>query len=160
MTIRYFLLLGTASLFLSIGNAMTGDSAPSTHDPTPAIAQLPPCPPPPPPLNTLAPGSDPEPPWAQALQLSSEQQQQIRNIHKQGIQNIQKLQQQLFAADRQLRSLFKRGAVIAQLRQQHQYIQTLRQQLDNNHFEMMLAERQVLTPDQRLQLDEGMPQPW
>lgn len=51
-------------------------------------------------------------------------------------------------SERELRSRLQRDATIQQLRQQYQEVQQLRQQLDENRFEALLAERQVLTPAQ------------
>jgi len=42
------------------------------------------------------------------------------------------------------------------LRQQHQEVQGLRNQLDNQRFETMLEIRQVLTPEQRTKMAELM----
>jgi len=42
------------------------------------------------------------------------------------------------------------------LRQQHQEVQGLRNQLDNQRFETMLETRQVLTPEQRTKMAELM----
>lgn len=102
-----------------------------------------------------APSTDkvpPAPPWAQAVNLSTEQKEQIAAIHKQAKQEVDKLHQELFAADQQMRSLLESNASIEKLRQQYQQIQQLRQQLANTHFEAMLAERQVLTSDQLTQV--------
>jgi hypothetical protein len=52
------------------------------------------------------------------------------------------------AAEQQLRSLLQSQASIQSLRQQHQKVQQLRQQLDDNQFDALLAERQVLTAEQ------------
>jgi Spy/CpxP family protein refolding chaperone len=61
-------------------------------------------------------------------------------------------------ADKQMRLLFTSDASPEKLRKQHQTIQRLRQKLDNKRFEMMLAERQVLTTQQRTQLGKLMEQ--
>jgi Spy/CpxP family protein refolding chaperone len=58
-----------------------------------------------------------------------------------------------------MHSLLTSDASTDKLRQQHQQIQKLHQQLDDQHFETMLAVRQVLTPEQRQQLDKLMQQP-
>ena len=53
-----------------------------------------------------------------------------------------------------MRSLLANDASEEQLRQQHQNIQGLRQQLGNNRFETMLQVREILTPEQRTQMAE------
>ena len=116
--------------------------------PIEAIAQLPPCPPPPPRTGEVPAA----PPWAKDLNLSTEQKERIAAIHEQARQDIDKLHAQLLTADNQMRSLLESNASPEQLRQQHQRIQQMHQQLDNKHFETMLAERQVLTPEQLAQL--------
>ena len=175
---RYLLVLGTTSVILQIASGMgvnqsqlrniSPGSAIAQFPPYPpphvttetAIAQFPPCPPPPPPMMGMESESQTEPPWAKNINLSNEQRSRIQAVHEQGIKGIQKIQQQLFEADGKMRSLLESSTPLEQLRQQQQYIQTLRQQIDNNHFEMMLAERQVLTQEQLIQLKELMQQQW
>lgn len=148
-------LLSTTLLLLPIGAGMALSkplSAPIEVNSASAssIAQLPPFSPPPPPTGEMPPA----PPWAKDINLSTEQKQRIATIHEQARQDIDKLHQQLFAADSQMRSLLESNASSEQLRQQHQRIQQMHQQLDNKHFETMLAERQVLTPEQLAQLSQ------
>ncbi len=163
------LLLGAASLMLPIGSAialsqpelalMAANPTPSS---TPNSQCLPPPPmgegPPPPPMgenqSEVAPTA---PPWAKDLNLSDEQQERIQKIHEQGKKEMEELRPQLMAADEKMRSLLESDSSSDQLHQQHQQIQKLRQQADDKHFEMMLAERQVLTPEQRAQLAKLMP---
>jgi len=157
---RYLLPLSLASLVIPIASAIAiAGPQLANLNPASAIAQFPPCPPPPPPMGMES-GSIPEPPWAKNLNLSTEQRERIQAVHQQGIKAMQQLQLQLFEADYQMRSLLESSAPKEQLRQQHQYIQTLRQQLDSNHFEMMLAERQLLTPEQLTELKRLMQQQW
>jgi len=151
---RYLLVLGAVSLIVPM--AIAQPQLPKLTFGESAIAQLPPCPPPPPHLRGMEAGNLPEPPWAKNLNLSTEQRSRIQAIHQQGIKAIEEAQKRLFAADNQMRSLLESSVPLAQLRQQHQQIQALRQQLDNNHFEMMLAEREVLTPEQVIDLKRVM----
>jgi Spy/CpxP family protein refolding chaperone len=53
-----------------------------------------------------------------------------------------------------MRSLLAENANPDELRQQHQQIQTLHQQLGNQRFETMLQVREILTPEQRSQMAE------
>ena len=161
MNWRYLFLLSTASLLLPIGSAVAfsqiksasiGDSSNSST----LIAQMPPCPPP---RGEAQRGGTLEPPWAKDLNLSTEQRDRIKTLHEQAKKDIEGVRQQLMEADRQMRSLLASDTSSDQLRQQHQQIETLHQQLDNKRFEMMLAEREVLTPEQRSQLGKLMPPP-
>ena len=114
------------------------------------VAQMPPCPPPPPGMG----GESPEPPWARGLNLTTEQKERIKTIHEQAKTEIEGMQQQLMEADKQMRSLLATNTSTDDLRKQHQKITRLRQQLYNKHFETMLAEREVLTPEQLNQLTQ------
>lgn len=158
---RYLFVLGTTSLILQIASGMgVNQSQLPNVSAGNAIAQFPPCPPPPPhpPMMGMESASQTEPPWAKNINLSDEQRSRIHAVHEQGIKAIQKIQEQIFEADGKMRSLLESSAPLEQLRQQQQYIQTLRQQIDNNHFELMLAERQILTQEQLIQLKELMQQ--
>jgi Spy/CpxP family protein refolding chaperone len=97
-------------------------------------------------------------PWAKEINLSSEQEAQIKQLHEKGKKDTKSLSSQLMEAHKQMRSLFASGASPEKLRKQYQTVQGLRQKLDNKRFEMMLAERQVLTAQQRNQLGKLMEQ--
>ena len=92
------------------------------------------------------------------LELTSEQSTQIEAIHQQyrtiNEQNYQQLQQ----ARAEMRSLLAEDANPDELRQQHQEIQSLHQQLGDSRFEAMLQVREILTPQQRQQMAELMAQ--
>jgi len=163
MNWRFLLLTSTVSVLLPIGRvvaiAQTGSQATSPANNAPPlnfVAQMPLFPPPPPPPGMG--GESPEPPWAKGLNLTAEQKQRIKTIHEQAKPEIEGMRQQLMEADKQMRSLLESNTSTEELRKQHQKIQSLRQQLDNKHFEMMLTEREVLTPQQRNQLNQLMQQ--
>ena len=88
------------------------------------------------------------------LDLTPEQTQRIRDVRQQSRQSTQDLRQQIQAAHDQMRSLMASNASSDQLRQQHQRIQALRQQMANQRFEMLLLVREELTPAQRTKLAE------
>jgi hypothetical protein len=88
----------------------------------------------------------PAPPLAKDLNLSPEKRSQLMTVNKLARKEREQLHQQLMAAEQQLRSLLRSKASIQQLRQQHQEVRKLRQQWDENHFEALLGERQVMTP--------------
>ncbi len=88
------------------------------------------------------------------LDLTSEQSEQIAAIQDKFLSDNESLYQEMKANHQQMRSLFSNDATPEQLRQQHQAIQNLRQQLGNNRFETMLQIREILTPEQRDRLAE------
>ena len=92
------------------------------------------------------------------LNLTPEQSQQIEAIHERFHSDNETLYQEMRTNHQQLRSLLASDASEEQLRQQHQNIQGLRQQLGNNRFETMLQVREILTPEQRTQMAELMEQ--
>lgn len=165
MNPRHLLLIGAASLLIPVTSAI----AVTTTKSAPIIAQAPQNQRPdgegelgggfpPPPGGRGEQRGNGEPPWAKEINLSSEQKAQIKQLHEQAKKDTESLRSQLMEADKQMRSLFASDASPENLRQQHQKIQGLRQKLDNRRFEMMLAERQVLTAQQRTQLGKLMQQ--
>ncbi|MEO3705169.1 hypothetical protein [Trichormus azollae] len=83
------------------------------------------------------------------MNLSSEQKAQIKQLHEKAKKDTKSLSSQLMEADKQMRLPFASDASPEKLRKQYETIQELRQKLDNKPFEMMLAEGQVLTTQQR-----------
>jgi|JI8StandDraft_1071087.scaffolds.fasta_scaffold07243_3 periplasmic protein CpxP/Spy len=113
---------------------------------------------PPPPMGEVQGGDIPDPPWAKDINLTTQQREQIKTIHLNTRKEMEGLHKQLFEADKKMRSLLESNVSQDELKQQHEQIQKLHQQLDNKHFDSMLAERQVLTVEQRKQLSLLMPQ--
>jgi Spy/CpxP family protein refolding chaperone len=129
-------------MWVHVGSAIAAaqiDSIP----PAPLLAQISP-----PASSPDQPNEIPAPPWARTLNLTVEQRSRLKTVNEQARNEGEMLHQKLMEADNQLRSLLQSNAAIQQLRQQHQEVQKLRQQLDNNHFEALLGERQVLTSEQ------------
>jgi len=58
----------------------------------------------------------------------------------------------------EMRSLMASDASSEQLREQHQKIRDLHQQMGDQRFETMLQIREVLTPEQRQQMQQLMEQ--
>lgn len=87
--------------------------------------------------------------WGQALNLTPEQQAQIKTIRDQERAASEGLRQEARTARQQLRTLLSGNASDAQIRQQHQKVQQLGQQLRERRFDTMLKVRAVLTPEQR-----------
>ncbi|ELS00838.1 P pilus assembly/Cpx signaling pathway, periplasmic inhibitor/zinc-resistance associated protein [Xenococcus sp. PCC 7305] len=92
------------------------------------------------------------------LDLTPEQSQKIDAIHEEFHSENETLFQEMRSNHQELRSLLASDASQEQLRQQHQKIQNLRQQLGTNRFETMLQVRELLTPEQRTQMSELMAQ--
>ncbi len=90
----------------------------------------------------------------QQLDLTPEQSTQIESIHEQYHTANQQNYQQLQQARAEMRSLFAQDANPNQLRQKHQEIQNLHQQLGNNRFEATLQVREILTSQQRQKMAE------
>jgi Spy/CpxP family protein refolding chaperone len=101
---------------------------------------------------------NPEPPWFKDINVDSQQQESIQAIQQNSRKNTEELRQQIFQADGEMHSLLAGKNTLAKLRQQHQKIQKLRQKLDDQHFEMVLAIDQILTLQQRQQVEKLMQQ--
>ena len=92
------------------------------------------------------------------LDLTDEQSTQIDAIHEKYRAANEENYQQLQEAREEMRSLLTSDANPDRLRQQHQQMQSLRQQLANSRFEAMLEVREVLTPEQRQKMADMMAQ--
>lgn len=103
------------------------------------------------------PGMDRTPPmlrFADQLGLSDAQRNEIETIHSQAQTESEALRTQLQAAHEQMHGLMASDATDAELRQRHDQMQALQQQMGDRRFETMLAIRNVLTPEQRAQMQE------
>ncbi|HLO86433.1 MAG TPA: Spy/CpxP family protein refolding chaperone [Nostocaceae cyanobacterium] len=150
MKARHLFLIAAASLLIPITSAIAFAQTP----PSESFGQSQFSPPP----RGDKQGANSLPPWANDINLTDAQKQQLKALHEQARKDAEPLGQQLREADEKMRSLLASDTSNEQLRQQHQKIQALRQQLDNKRFETMLAERQILTPEQRTQLSQLMQQ--
>ncbi len=92
------------------------------------------------------------------LNLSTEQQQEINSIREQRKASSEGLRQQLRTAMEEMRSLQASNASESELRQHHQKIQQLHQQMGNQRFETALEIREILTPEQREKLAQLKPE--
>ncbi len=92
--------------------------------------------------------------FADQLGLSDAQRSEIEAIHSQAQTESEALRTQVQAAHEQMRSLMASDASDAELRQRHDQMQALQQQMGDRRFETMLAIRNVLTPAQRAQMQE------
>ncbi|MDT9176902.1 MAG: Spy/CpxP family protein refolding chaperone [Limnospira sp. PMC 1291.21] len=91
-----------------------------------------------------------------SLNLTPQQQEMMQAIRDRAATSSERQRQELQASREQMRSLQQSNASPEQLRQQRQRIQELSRALSDQRFETMLEMREVLTPEQRSQLQERM----
>ncbi|MEM7552869.1 MAG: Spy/CpxP family protein refolding chaperone [Cyanobacteria bacterium P01_A01_bin.84] len=94
------------------------------------------------------------------LNLTTEQQEQIKSIREKYKEGNQGLRQQIREAKKEMQSLMASEASDNDLRAKHKSIQGLKQQMGEKRFDMMLEIRQVLTQEQRQKLAEMKQQRW
>lgn len=85
----------------------------------------------------------------QQLNLTKEQQQQIRQIHYRYMQQIRQKRNNLVILQQQLSDMMAGTEPINLIRAKNQQLVTLQQEIGILRFESMLATREILTPQQR-----------
>ena len=90
------------------------------------------------------------------LNLSTEQLQKLKAIRDRNLVRIRELAQQSRQASKELRDLMAGSESSDVIRAKHNQVLTLQQELQKQHFERMLAMREILTPQQRSQFNESM----
>lgn len=90
------------------------------------------------------------------LNLSTEQLQKLKAIRDRDLARIQEMTRQSRQANTELRDLLGGSESIDVIRAKHNQVLNLQQELRKQHFERMLAMREILTPQQRSQLKEIM----
>jgi len=90
------------------------------------------------------------------LNLSTEQLQKLKAIRDRDLVRIRELAQQSRQASKELRDLMASPESSDVIRAKHNQVLTLQQELQKQHFERMLAMREILTPQQRSQFNESM----
>jgi len=90
------------------------------------------------------------------LNLSPEQLQKLKTIRDRQLTQIRDLGQQSRQANKELRDLLAGTESSDVIRTKHTQVLNLHQELRKQHFERMLAMREILTPQQRSQLNEIM----
>ena len=88
------------------------------------------------------------------LNLSTEQLQKLKTIRERDLVRIRELAQQSRQAHKELRDLLAGTASSDTIRVKHNQVINLQQELQKQHFERMLAMREILTPQQRSQLND------
>jgi periplasmic protein CpxP/Spy len=94
----------------------------------------------------------------QQLNLTADQKAKIESIRAQSKDQSTNQRKAFQQAQQELRTLMASNADPNQIRDKHNQVMAMKQQLDNSQFENMLAIRNVLTPEQRTQLDQLMKQ--
>jgi protein CpxP len=97
-----------------------------------------------------------QPKLMEQLNLDPEQKQKLKVIHEQYKDQISQNKQAVRQANKELRDLMASAATADQIRTKHKQVQGLRQDLEKLTFESMLATREILTPEQRLQFAQFM----
>lgn len=90
------------------------------------------------------------------LNLSPEQLQKLKTIRDRNPNRMRELAQQLRQANKELRNLLVSTESSDAIRAKHTQVLSLQQELQKQHFERMLSMREILTPQQRSQLNEIM----
>lgn len=88
------------------------------------------------------------------LNLSTEQLQKLKAVRDRDRDRIQDLVQQSRQANKELRDLLVSNESSDVIRAKHTQVLNLQQELQKQNFERMLAMREILTPQQRSQLNE------
>lgn len=90
------------------------------------------------------------------LNLSPEQLLKLKAIRDRNSSSMRELVQQSRQANKELRDLLAGTESSEVIRTKHAQVLNLQQELQKQHFERMLAMREILTPQQRSQLNEIM----
>lgn len=90
------------------------------------------------------------------LNLTPDQLQRLKAIRDRNLVSIRELTEQSRQANQELRELLAGTASSDVIRTKHNQVLKLQQELRQQHFERMLAMRDILTPQQRSQLNEIM----
>ena len=90
----------------------------------------------------------------QQLNLTEEQHQQIKQIHRQYKQQIIRKKNAIAKLQQQLSDMMVGNESVEVLRAKNQQLSLLRQEIGTLRFESMLATREILTPQQRQKFRE------
>jgi|JFJP01.1.fsa_nt_gi Spy/CpxP family protein refolding chaperone len=90
------------------------------------------------------------------LNLTPEQLQKLKVIRDRDLTQMRELSQKVRQANQELRQLLAGTESSDVIRVKHTQVMALQQELQKQHFERMLAMREILTPQQRSQLNEIM----
>jgi protein CpxP len=90
------------------------------------------------------------------LNLTPEQLQKLKAVRDRDQTQMRELGQKLRQANKELQDLLAGTEGSDVIRAKHKQVMELQQELQNKHFERMLAMRDILTPQQRSQLKDIM----
>lgn len=90
----------------------------------------------------------------QQLNLTTEQQQQIKQIHAQYQEQIHRRKKNLTLLEQQLAAMISGTQRVDLVRAKNQELVRLREEIGELRFEGMLATREILTPEQRQKFRE------
>ena len=91
---------------------------------------------------------------AKELNLSPEQIQKLQQLRKNTQGKNKERRQTLKTAKQQLNQLIQGNASTDQVRQKRQQVQSLQREIADTNFENTLAIREILTPEQRVKLQQ------
>ncbi|MEH2164369.1 MAG: Spy/CpxP family protein refolding chaperone [Nostoc sp.] len=94
--------------------------------------------------------------WLKDLNLTSQQLQQIKEIHNQSKQQIAQKSQEIRQGQQELHDLITGTATKEQVRGKYNQIELVKQQLTDTQFENTLAIREILNPEQRQKFADRM----
>ncbi|MEH2057592.1 MAG: Spy/CpxP family protein refolding chaperone [Nostoc sp.] len=94
--------------------------------------------------------------WLKDLNLTSQQLQQIKQIHNQSKQQIAEKSQMIRQEQQELHDLIAGTATKEQVLGKYNQIKLVKQQLADVQFENTLAIREILNPEQRLKFADRM----
>ena len=94
----------------------------------------------------------------QQLNLSDAQKAQLKSIRDKYQPQLTSQRQAFQQAQQELRTLMTSNADKSQILEKRAQVMAIKQKLEDLHFQSMLAMREVLTPQQRTQLEQLMKQ--
>jgi periplasmic protein CpxP/Spy len=92
------------------------------------------------------------------LNLSPDQIQRLQQVRKNSQGKTKERRQALRTAKQELTQLLQGNASSDQIRQKRQQVQSLQQEVADSNFENTLAIREILTPEQRVKLQQLLQQ--
>jgi periplasmic protein CpxP/Spy len=95
---------------------------------------------------------------AKELNLSGNQIQKLQQLRKNAQGKTKERRQILQANKQELNQLIQGNASADQIRQKRQQVQSLQREIADTNFEQTLAIREILTPEQRVKLQQIMEQ--
>jgi periplasmic protein CpxP/Spy len=90
------------------------------------------------------------------LNLTKDQIQRIQKVRKESQLKLKERRQAFQTAKQELSQLIASNATSDRVRQQRKQVQSLRQEVEDLRFENSLAIRDILTPEQRVKLQQLM----